>query len=70
MSEAQLLADESLFHVRLQPMVEGSVWTSERGGGDAPPAAGDILAAAGSDAGAPAGAGGSVGGTTHDATEL
>lgn len=31
MSEAALMEDQTAFHVRLQPMVEGSTWTSEGG---------------------------------------
>lgn len=58
-SEAQLLADTSAFHVRLAPMVEGSVWTSDQG--DAAPAAG--APPEGSD-------GSSGGGAAHDPSEL
>ena len=43
-SEEQLLADQSLFHVRLAPMVEGSIWTN---------AAGDVAGAAAAPAAQP-----------------
>lgn len=56
-SEAQLLADTTAFRVRLAPMVEGTVWTSDQEGGGAPPG------------GSSAGAGGG-GGAAHDPTEL
>ncbi|KAL4857496.1 UDP-glucose:glycoprotein glucosyltransferase [Chlorella vulgaris] len=48
MSRPELMADTSLFHVRLTPMVEGSTWTSDSGshsgndgGGGTPAAQGD-----------------------------
>ncbi|KAI3430615.1 hypothetical protein D9Q98_005207 [Chlorella vulgaris] len=48
MSRPELMADTSLFHVRLTPMVEGSTWTSDsgshsgdEGGGGTPAAQGD-----------------------------
>ena len=40
MSEAALMADRSLFHVRLTPMVEGAAWTSDQAGKRAGQAAG------------------------------
>jgi hypothetical protein len=70
-SEKQLMVDQTLFHVRLAPMVEGSIWTS---------AAGDVAAAADAvpdahpqtSAGDRDGGGASEGeeAVAHDATEL
>ncbi|KAL4422940.1 hypothetical protein ABPG75_009137 [Micractinium tetrahymenae] len=61
--EEQLMANGSAFHVRLQPMVEGSTWTSEQG-----VAAEADAAPWQAEPGPAAQAGGS--GAAHDATEL
>jgi hypothetical protein len=50
LSREALLADQSLFHVRLAPMVEGSTWTSEGGDANSPADPGAGGAAEGHDA--------------------
>lgn len=62
-AEERLWAQGSGFRVRLQPMVEGSIWTSEQGD-----AAGAQAAPQQADPGAAEQAGGS--GAAHDSTEL
>lgn len=57
------MADGGAFHVRLQPMVEGSTWTSEQGA-----APGAQPAAQQAEPGGATQAGGD--GAAHDATEL
>ena len=76
-SEEQLLADQSLFHVRLAPMVEGSIWTSAAGdvAGAAPAAQpptsdGDGGGESASEDDAPAEEQQGVEEAAHDATEL
>ena len=72
-SRQALLADASLFHVRLTPMVEGSTWTSDGGGegaGAPPPTASTPPAEGGGSGGGAAGVEEGQGQQGHDATEL